>query len=267
MSWANELYKVYDLAHSKKASDLLPISHSTANAQIEVIIDEDGNFIDARPLEKEDAVTIIPVTEDSGARSSGIAPMPFADKLVYIAGDYPAYTEGKRSDNAEYFRAYMEQLDAWRTSDYGHPSVSAVFAYLQKMTLMEDLVGKEVLQKDPQTGKLLANTKIAGIAQEDSFVRFRVRYKDKSLEEFTWVDTTLHDSFIQFNKKLMGNEQLCYATGEIQPVTYKHPSKIRNSGDKARLISSNDESGFSYRGRFANQEEAISVSYEFSENP
>lgn len=62
----------------------------------------------------------------------------------------------------------------------------------------------------------------------------------------------------------MGNQQLCYATGELLSATYKHPSKIRNSGDKAKLISSNDESGFTYRGRFSGKEKALSVSYEFS---
>ena len=63
----------------------------------------------------------------------------------------------------------------------------------------------------------------------------------------------------------MGEKQLCYASGEIAASTYKHPSKIRNSGDKAKLISSNDESGFTYRGRFAGKEEAVSVSYEYSQ--
>ncbi len=63
----------------------------------------------------------------------------------------------------------------------------------------------------------------------------------------------------------MGNRQLCYATGRVLPSTYKHPSKIRNAGDKAKLISTNDESGFSYRGRFRSKEDAISVSYDFSQ--
>ena len=49
------------------------------------------------------------------------------------------------------------------------------------------------------------------------------------------------------------------------PCTYKHPSKIRNSGDKAKLISSNDESGFTYRGRFDNKEQTFAVSYDFSQ--
>ena len=44
-----ETYDVYaDLAGIEKNGQpvLLPISHSTLNAQIEVTIDQDGNFID-----------------------------------------------------------------------------------------------------------------------------------------------------------------------------------------------------------------------------
>ena len=99
MAWLKtlaETYDVYeDLAGIEKNNQaaLLPISHSTFNAQIEVTIDQDGIFQNARKLDKgKDVVTIIPVTEDSAARSSGIAPHPLCDKLCYIAGDYTKYT-------------------------------------------------------------------------------------------------------------------------------------------------------------------------------
>ena len=41
MSWTNELYRVYELASvTDEGRGMLPISHSTANAQIEVTISE-----------------------------------------------------------------------------------------------------------------------------------------------------------------------------------------------------------------------------------
>ncbi|MBR1657018.1 MAG: type I-C CRISPR-associated protein Cas8c/Csd1 [Synergistaceae bacterium] len=265
MGWTNELYKVYELASENPENGLLPILHSTANAQIELVIDEQGNFKGANTVDKKNAVTVIPVTEDSGARSSGIAPMPFADKLVYIAGDYPKYAEGKRADNSKYFSAYMSQLALWKDSGYSHPAVSAVYKYLEKASLMEDLIKSGVLELDPEKGKLLQGVKIAGILQEDSFVRFVVQYNDLMRIPQTWRDSTLYDSFINFYSASMGNSQLCYAKGEVLPVTYKHPSKIRNSGDKAKLISANDSEGFTYRGRFSNKEEAFSISNDFSQ--
>ena len=268
MSWTNELYQVYENNCGKDDEKviLLPVSHSTANAQIEVILSETGNFLFAGRIEnKEDSVTIIPVTENSGSRSSGIAPHPFADKLVYIAGDYSKYVTGKRSDNRNYYQAYMKQLQRWRESEYTHPAVCAVCEYLQKGTLMQDLIETHNLILDETTGKLKEKEKILGIIQEDAFVRFRINYSDSAAESRTWKDTSLYESFGGYCQKESGSVQLCYATGKALPCTYKHPSKIRNAGDKAKLISSNDESGFTYRGRFDSKEQAASVSYDFSQ--
>ena len=61
---------------------LLPVAHLTQNAQLEVVLDEEGHFLRAYRVDKEDAVTVIPVTEDSGTRAgSAIYPHPLADKL------------------------------------------------------------------------------------------------------------------------------------------------------------------------------------------
>lgn len=260
MSWTNELYKIYEYNIQAENTDMLPVSHTTAKAQIEVTIDENGVFMSAATVDKKNAETIIPVTEDSGARTSGIFPMPLADKLVYIAGDYGEYT----TDNSKYFDAYMQQLTAWRDSAYSHPAVKAIAAYLEKRELMHDLIGCGILQTDPETGELTRNS-IEGIAQEDAFVRFIVRYNDRPNDPKTWKDGDLHSRFEQFNASTMGSKQLCYAKGTVEAVTYKHPRKIRNSGDGAKLISSNDDNGFTYRGRFSGKEEALSVSYDFSQ--
>lgn len=147
MSWMSELYQVYENNCGKEDEKtvLLPVAHSTANAQIEVTLSEEGAFITASKIEdKTEAETIIPVTEDSCARSSGNTPHPFADKLLYIAGDYKYYATGKRADNTEYYRAYMEQLKKWCDSVYVHLAVKAVYAYLEKKCLIKDLVASRV---------------------------------------------------------------------------------------------------------------------------
>ena len=262
LSWTQELYKVYEQQCGIEHNDgslLLPVSHSTANAQIEVTLKQDGSFVDARALSKEDGKnTVIPVTEDSGGRTSGVCAMPFADKLIYLCGDYHTYT-GK--NNLPHYGAYLEQLGRWHNSPYTHPAVDAVYAYISQGSLMKDLIDCHILIPDESTGQLAEKVMLAGIAQADAFVRFRV-YGDTPE---TWLDKSLYDSFIAWNGSESEQTGLCYATGETGPVTYKHPSKIRNTGDKAKLISSNDESGFTYRGRFADKTEAISVSYDFSQ--
>lgn len=268
MSWTEELYNIYEQQCGRtenEASPLLPISHTTMNAQIELTLSEQGDFISAQRVEKADAVTVVPATEAAGARTSGIAAFPLADKLEYLARDYPQYTEGKDSDNAERFNLYLKQLECWANSEYSHPAVIAILAYINQGQLMHDLISAGVLEADADTGKLANGAKIAGISQEKSFVRFRVIYKDER-EPKTWCDKSLYDAFIAFNTSMDGGEvQLCYALGKQLPVTYKHPKKICSGATNAKLISTNDESGFSYRGRFADKEQAASVSYEFSQ--
>lgn len=81
MSWTNELYQVYENFHDQTEFpvSMVPIYHSSTKVQIEISIREDGEFSSARRLTKEEELTVLPVTEDSGARSSGIAPMPFTE--------------------------------------------------------------------------------------------------------------------------------------------------------------------------------------------
>jgi len=58
---------------------------------------------------------------------------------------------------------------------------------------------------------------------------------------------------------------LSYLNGDETQIAYLHPKKIRNEGDGAKLISANDETNFTFRGRFANKEEAFSIGYEDSQ--
>lgn len=266
LAWLKTLAETYDvnaeLAGKEKNGQavLLPICHSTFNAQIEVTIDLDGNFKDARKLEKGgDIVTVIPVTEDSAARSSGIAPHPLCDKLCYIAGDYTAYTG---DDKAAYFEAYLDQLKDWAESEDSHPMVKAVYCYLKKGSLIKDLAADKVLELD-ENGRLTDRGKIQAQGQTGANVRFLV--SGSILPHEVWKNQEVYQAFIRYYQKKMEGEQLCYATGKTQVCSDKHPSKIRNSADKSKLISGNDESGFTYRGRFTEKGQAVSVGYETSQ--
>lgn len=267
MSWETEIYSIYDKIISQKESkNILPLSHSTANAQIEITIDEHGEMKAATKVDKEQSETIIPVTKDSIAKSSGVCAHPLADKLIYIAGDYKDYVECAPKDKAEEkFNAYITQLEDWAESKSAVPGVKAIYNYLKQGRLIQDLIKFNILSPDENTGKLDKSKKIGGYAQTDAFIRFRVQYDDFDKESETWKDEEMYNSFIDYISCSDSESQLCYATGRILPATYKHPTKIRNTGDMGKLISSNDESGFTYRGRFENKEQAISISYDFSQ--
>ncbi len=267
MAWLKTLAETYDV-YSKLAGEeknaqavLLPISHSTFNAQIEVTISEDGDFRGAQKLEDKGkgVVTIIPVTEDSAARSSGIAPHPLCDKLCYVAGDYTFYTGDKKED---YFEAYMNLLHDWAESENTHPMVQAVYRYLAKKSLIRDLVADKVLELD-ENSKLTDERKIQGLGQTGANVRFVVNRDGNS--QAVWKNQELYRKYSAYYQQKTGEKRLCYVSGTMVSCSDKHPSKIRNSGDKAKLISGNDESGFTYRGRFASKEQAVSVGYDASQ--
>ena len=97
MSWIQKLYETYEQGAGAPQfvnadPPLLPVCHVTQNVQIEIVLDDRGNFLEGRTqvIEKGNAQkTIIPCTEDSGGRS-GSKPVnhPLCDKLQYVAGDY-----------------------------------------------------------------------------------------------------------------------------------------------------------------------------------
>lgn len=269
MSWMSQLYQTYENNIGKNQQDhitLTPLAHMEANAQIEVILDEDGAFCGAQKVDKADAVTLIPVTEASAGRSSGIAPHMLCDTLSYIAGDFKNYCQNEKSaKNAEEkFQRYIMQLNAWHESSYTHPKVEAVYQYLSRQGLISDLVKAGIVTLTEEG--VFDKKKISGQAYEKSLVRFRILSMGEDREEGTWEDPTLIDAYTDyFLSEQNGKEDICYLTGKMQPRTENHPKGIIASNYGAKLVSANDNQGYTYRGRFQNSEQAYALSYEASQ--
>lgn len=285
MSWLLHLYETYEANASqvgkftKKANDraytLLPVSHTTQNAHIEVAITEDGEFHSAELIGKES--TLIPCTNDAASRSGlKVAPYPLHDKLSYAAGDFVKYGGIVKTESP--FLAYISQLGRWAHSSYATEKVKSIFNYLQKGQLIEDLVSWNILALD-ESQKLIGkwdkkyetlyDTKPAIFSavtggQESAFVRFTVHSPNKELTN-VWEDKDMYQSFISFYQSRAAEEDVCFVTGKKAPMTQLHANKIRHAADKAKLISANDNSGFTYRGRFKTSLEAASISYEVSQ--
>lgn len=264
MSWISSLYDTYENIIKQGSDGLLPISHSTQNAHIEVTLNENAELIYAQLVDKNNSVTLIPVTESSAGRSSGIAPHALCDKIQYIAKDYKDYVG---EDNSEYFEKYMNQLKEWCESEYANEKARIIYEYLKKGTLVKDLIQKGVLAAG-ENGKLLekfnANFSLAPGEQKESFVRFRVVTKNSSVDA-VWQDDKVIEDYINYYISTKKDVGFCYANGNVAPYSDNHPAKIRHSGDKAKLISSNDTSNFTFKGRFHSAKEAATVSYEVSQ--
>lgn len=266
--------------HNQQEYTLLPISHTTQTAHIEVNITEDGNFHSAALIPKGEGNTLIPCTENSASRAgAAVAPYPLHDKLSYVAGDFVEYG-GQIKGNEQPFEKYIEQLGDWAKSDYAIDKVRSIYQYLSKGQLIKDIANfnQKIIALDSK-GKLISKWEkkyeaiftekpqifsiVAG-GQEAAFVRFNV-HSPKTVLEKVWNDKEMYQSFIDFYSKRLKKKDLCYVTGKKIASTDKHANKIRNSGDKAKLISANDTSGFTFRGRFNTGNEVACISYEASQ--
>ena len=275
MSW-DEALKLYERNSSeigiiKKYGNvscvLLPLYHTTVTAQIEIVIDSDGNFLGASRVSDEDKLTIIPVTEKSGSRTSGKVPHPLCDELQYVAGDYSRYVKEKVDSAAKCYQMYMAVLENWHLSQYTHEKVSAIYHYVKKREVVHDLINVGVLALDDENF-LDKSFKIQNVTQPyKAFVRFVVRQKaeEEVLEEKCWKDRTLQECFIEYMRSLKTGKTMDYLTGQQEMPSYLHAKKIRNEGDGAKLISSNDETNFTFRGRFQNKEQAFAIGNENSQ--
>lgn len=305
MSWIQKLYETYDACAGNEnipdIVELCPVGYSLQNAHIEVVIDKAGNFRRASLIDKKNSKTLIPVTEKSlTGRTSGIAPHPLCDSLQYCAGDYEKY-----GDRKPYFDSYLPSIKAWAESGgSSHEKVKAVYTYISKKTLVNDLVEKNLLyikdgrlaivEKTDQKEKvkvivsksdenpiiansfklhpimeLLTFSKTSDGREEKNqakvFVRWKVESEDSLCSE-TWKDKTLFDAWGKYLSSFDSIKGFCYVTGKHETeIAQKHPAKLRSGKDGAKLISSNDTSGFTFRGRFEAVNEAASVSSEVTQ--
>jgi CRISPR-associated protein Csd1 len=286
MSWIQKLYETYNncqasIGYSEEGvRPLLPICHITAQAHIEIVITKDGKFRRAKIVsEKRDMTTIIPCTESSAGKA-GSKPVnhPLCDKLQYVAGDFPQYggivTSGFSKDPSEPHRNYLEMLTKWTESEFTHPKAKAILKYVSKETVVQDLIGYKILfvgkdhrflgKADIDREKNAKDIFSIIESQEDAFIRWVVEDPDV-LESKTWKDKTLWESWKNYYLTGKEKEPLCFVSGEDSILTTNYPKYIRREGDGAKLISANDTSGFTYRGRFTTDAQACGVGIEVSQ--
>lgn len=267
MAWLQNLAKTYDsLMTNETLEGIMPLAHNSQRAQVHVIVDEEGEFFSAEIVNKEDAVTTIPVTDDSALRTSKPSPHALHDTLWYTAGDLSLVVdENEQVKNGEKMRTmafdpYMKNLEQWYVFSDQNKKIKAVFSYLNQKKLATDLIESGILKlKD---GFLDGEGKILGINQSKAFVRFSVLLDGELIN--LWKDKETRDGYIDYvqSKTSEKNSAIdyCYVTGKRAPIARLHSKFIRFPGDSAKLISSNDSTNYTYRGRFTSPEETMGVS-------
>lgn len=199
-----------------------------------VIIDGAGNYRDYEVIPKrpkgEKLINIpIPVTEKSMGRSSGIEPHPVFDQYEYLRGG------GKKND------AYVAQLRKFAEYDFAPKQVKAIFQYIAKKSIEKDL---SKLKPKPKTN-IIFRVEIPGNPQSK-----------------VWKDDTFFEAWHQYYLGKILNSSLDYVSGKDQPIATFHPKKISNASANSKLISDNDKTNYTFRGKFSNSTEAVCIGYE-----
>ena len=263
-----------------------------------VVIDGDGKFVRVDKIAKQSKPTkkgpgnpivniTIPASEESLKRSStAILPYPVFDQYEYLKGidgrskEYidkfykhcdhvrehikklkigKKETKGRLERWEDYgkkikkleirgkkYDAYVAQLKDFAESPFASEQIKAICQYVEKRTVASDL--SEIALKDKTN--VVFQVEIPGHQpskvweNDDFFHRWHQYY---------------------FGMKKKRDQRLDYINGESQPSATFHPKKIFSNAANAKLISSNDKENYTFRGKFSEPSEAVSIGYESSQ--
>lgn len=261
MPLLNDLITTYD---KEKDNDtfpekIAPIAHEYGNADIQITVTEEGKFVSAAEVNKDQKMTLLAVTTGSQSRTNNAKELPHAinDKLIYLTkniAEHCPLLSCKDNENVSY-EIYTRQLEEWCNSAYSHPKARAVLRYVESNDVIGDLIGSGILKAD-QNGVLgcTGNVEKDRKYQKTSvalLVRFSVLSKDKGGICNTWEDTSLQASWSAYyldcvskiNEKdldgLAGKniDMLPHDPGN----TPNYPKKVLVGSGNAKLISVSNE--------------------------
>lgn len=211
---------------------LLPVYHTTMKTQLLVEIDYNAQL---RGIEKDNKPfdIIIPCTEQSAGRSGrNPKPHPLCDQLQYVDSAY----------DVDKHREYMEQLDEWKGDNV---KLNAIYRYLAEHSVIDDARAQGV---DIQSEK---DSKIG--------VRFSVMVPGGDHVPHTWQDPEIRDLWIAHQEhqgKRLGTDML---GAELYVPSSNFPKNIVSVNGNAKLISANDATNFTFRGRYVDRDEALII--------
>ncbi|HFC8542618.1 TPA: type I-C CRISPR-associated protein Cas8c/Csd1 [Neisseria weaveri] len=276
MSWMQKLYRTYEFAQTQGLDDeelALPF-HIPKAVHLKIVLNDKAELVRAERFDGKKQVPI-QVTEKSSKRSgSTIASYALHDNLQYIAktaGQYltieylskiaekdngkkwKAFLSGSDEEKHKFadtekvkyescFEFYEQQLSDW-VEFSNLPELRIVLRYVQKGSLIEDLIEKEYFSFED---KILLSGK------DDPFdltIVWAVEMPN-DLHVDLWSKSNIKSQWIKYQESQseQGNKskELCYVTGEEDYPVEAYPKIDGN----AKVVSANDDTGFTFRGRF-----------------
>lgn len=234
---------------------LLPMYYNSMKSNgkniIELLLSKESVLLEARVLPDGETIQF-PVTEDSVARSSGVAPHPLVDSASYVIQDGE-----KRS------AAYMEQMENWLAYD-ANDYVKIIRDFLKKPGML-DAVKKKL--KDSEEDEEKKSKKSApSIDFEKVFFTFSIEnyvgMKNISVSENTALQGR-YKAYVEYQNANDSEKEkiICNLSGKEDYLCIKHQPLIGT----ARLVSQITANDENYRGRFATADQSIQIGMETSQ--
>ncbi|WLR42885.1 type I-C CRISPR-associated protein Cas8c/Csd1 [Bacillus carboniphilus] len=227
MSWLQNLYETYEnnfdmVGRFEKNSEgeeftLLPLYHTNLIAHIEIVVNEQGEFVWADVVKKEDSYTVSPCTEDSQSRTRKATPHPLHDGIKYVAGDFVDYGGEEKFKEAN--ELYLNNFKEMILHPNCHPKIKSIYQYIKKKTIIKDLYehGKikiddnnQLIKKWSKNGDKPELYKVASDISK-AVVRFDVHLEGEMTDK-VWKDKDVFDSYIEYYSSRLDGEDLCYVT-------------------------------------------------------
>lgn len=269
MSLLQALYNSYEYAEKNNMVDkidgsdvILPMYHEKKKSDgknlIIIKLDKNSNLIDANYMEKNEII-VFPITEDSVARSSGVAPHPLVDNGAYL------FDKDSKKE-----KSYRKQLEEW--IDYSEDDfLKIIYNFLSKEDSFKSIVDKfynnyvilkgvkiEYKEEGKEKSKTFDFSKV--------FFTFVIEDYDGIKDISVSENKDLHKSYIKYVNYLNSNDKekekvICNISGKEDYLCTKH----RPLMGTARLISQITASDENYLGRFSKPDQTIEIGVESSQ--
>jgi CRISPR-associated protein Csd1 len=276
----------------------------TPTAHIQIVLNEKAKCIAANLNLGKNFSIVLPVTEESLSRTSTkIVAHGIADKLQYIGKDLPDWlanddlTVAQKVKEEKHlkksFETYFKQLDDWCKA--GAPrKVQLVRDYVQNGEIVADLVrygiflatsleNKQTLQTrwikpNPKinrenlpgifrignlkvnSGKKKKSDQVIEINPSAAVIYWAVQIPGVTGTDVQ-EDEEVQSSWIKFMSIRDSKKGFCHVLGKGTSVASKHQKVVGNS----KLISSDDNEGYTFRGRFDEATQAVAISSEVTQ--
>lgn len=272
MSFLTALYKTYNYGLENnlvgnlddKSSLILPIYHNSKKSNgkniVEILINKKSELVDAKFLEDGDIV-IFPVTEDSVARSRGVAPHPLFDNFDYVI-----------QNNSKKSNEYISQQESW-LNQCEDDFVKIIHNYIIKEKVFEEILSK--LYRDY---KILKDKEVEYIDSSDKkpknvkidfgkvFLTFAIEDYDGKKNLRLSENKNLQEKFIKYTEESFARDKnsekiICNISGKEDFLCLKHKPLIGS----ARLISQITANNENFLGRFDKPDETIKIGKDSSQ--